>query len=102
MPRSDIGPLHQRGYDRARAACILRRWRSQPPRTGNPQSLNRYAYVKNNPLRYVDPSGHIPCIDDECQWDEHPDSHSPVPIAGIPDHYSFSIHQWESIQNEPQ
>jgi len=24
----------------------------------NPQSLNRYAYVENNPLKYVDPSGH--------------------------------------------
>ncbi|MEJ8548093.1 RHS repeat-associated core domain-containing protein [Brevibacillus borstelensis] len=24
----------------------------------NPLSLNRYAYVSNNPLRYVDPSGH--------------------------------------------
>lgn len=25
----------------------------------NPQSLNRYAYVKNNPLRYTDPDGDI-------------------------------------------
>lgn len=25
-----------------------------------PQSLNRYAYVKGNPLRYVDPDGHDP------------------------------------------
>ena len=24
----------------------------------NPQSLNKYAYVYNNPLRYVDPTGH--------------------------------------------
>jgi len=24
----------------------------------NPQTLNRYAYVMNNPLRYVDPTGH--------------------------------------------
>lgn len=24
----------------------------------NPQSLNRYAYVLNNPMRYVDPTGH--------------------------------------------
>ena len=24
----------------------------------NPQALNRYAYVQNNPLRYTDPSGH--------------------------------------------
>ncbi len=28
------------------------------PRPGNPQSLNRYSYVDNNPLRYTDPSGH--------------------------------------------
>jgi RHS repeat-associated protein len=27
------------------------------PAPGNPQSLNRYAYVYNNPLRYTDPSG---------------------------------------------
>lgn len=24
----------------------------------DPQTLNRYAYVRNNPLRYIDPSGH--------------------------------------------
>jgi len=28
------------------------------PQAGNPQSLNRYAYVLNNPLKYTDPSGH--------------------------------------------
>jgi RHS repeat-associated protein len=33
------------------------------PEPGNPQALNRYAYVYNNPLRYTDPSGHCPwCI----------------------------------------
>ncbi len=30
------------------------------PQPGNPQSLNRYAYVLNNPLGYVDPSGMEP------------------------------------------
>jgi RHS repeat-associated protein len=30
------------------------------PAPGDPQSLNRYAYTLNNPLRYTDPSGH--CI----------------------------------------
>ena len=29
------------------------------PDPGNPQSLNRYAYTLNNPLRYTDPSGHF-------------------------------------------
>ncbi len=29
------------------------------PEPGNPQSLNRYAYTLDNPLRYTDPSGHL-------------------------------------------
>jgi hypothetical protein len=30
----------------------------------NPQALNRYSYVLNNPMRWTDPSGHCPsCID---------------------------------------
>jgi RHS repeat-associated protein len=28
------------------------------PRPGDPQAFNRYAYTLNNPLKYVDPSGH--------------------------------------------
>jgi RHS repeat-associated protein len=28
------------------------------PEPGNPQSLNRYSYVLNNPLRYTDPTGY--------------------------------------------
>ena len=34
------------------------------PGYANPQSLNRFSYVNNNPLRYVDPTGHM--IDDGC------------------------------------
>ena len=42
----------------------LGRWISPDtiiPQPDNPQSLNRYSYVRNAPLRYIDPSGH---------WDE--------------------------------
>jgi hypothetical protein len=31
------------------------------PEPGNPQYLNRYSYVRNNPVRFSDPTGH---------WDE--------------------------------
>jgi RHS repeat-associated protein len=30
------------------------------PGAGNPQALNRYSMVLNNPLRYTDPTGHCP------------------------------------------
>jgi RHS repeat-associated protein len=51
----------------------LNRW-SQPdtivPSLGNPQSLNRYAYVYGNPVKVTDPSGHDPgCqlyLDNQC------------------------------------
>jgi len=29
------------------------------PDPGNPQALNRYSYVRNNPLKYTDPTGHV-------------------------------------------
>ena len=31
----------------------------------NPQGLNRYAYTLNNPIKYIDPSGHTPESPDE-------------------------------------
>jgi hypothetical protein len=34
------------------------------PGAGNPQALNRYSYVFNNPLKYTDPSGHDPLGDE--------------------------------------
>ena len=35
------------------------------PGYANPQSLNRYSYVNNNPLRYTDPTGHRACGPEE-------------------------------------
>ncbi len=34
------------------------------PGYANPQNLNRYSYVLNNPLGYIDPTGHNPCRSD--------------------------------------
>lgn len=34
------------------------------PDPNNPQSLNRYSYCLNNPLKYVDPTGHFVSQDD--------------------------------------
>jgi RHS repeat-associated protein len=48
----------------------LGRWHSPDPLAGditNPQSLNRYAYVLNNPTRLTDPLGLGG--DDDCTWD---------------------------------
>jgi len=63
---SDIGLYYYRArwYDPA-----LGRFTSADstvPQVNNPQSLNRYAYVINNPLRYIDPSGHTYLCDEEC------------------------------------
>ena len=35
------------------------------PNPGNPQDLNRYSYVRNSPLVYIDPSGHVAAVDQE-------------------------------------
>ncbi len=39
------------------------------PDRKNPQSLNRYSYVYNNPLKYNDPSGHCPNPDLPSDYD---------------------------------
>jgi RHS repeat-associated protein len=39
------------------------------PEPGNPQDLNRFAYTRNNPVLYIDPSGHRagpPLVDGIC------------------------------------
>jgi len=32
------------------------------PNPANPQDLNRYTYVRNNPIKYNDPTGNDPCL----------------------------------------
>lgn len=38
------------------------------PNPQNSQSLNRYSYAANNPLRYSDPTGHRACKDVDCSY----------------------------------
>jgi hypothetical protein len=40
------------------------------PNPANSQSYNRYSYGYNNPIRYVDPSGHSAC--EGSRWDDGP------------------------------
>ena len=38
------------------------------PGPGNPMAWDRYAYVYNNPVKYFDPSGHIPQCGPDGMW----------------------------------
>jgi hypothetical protein len=38
------------------------------PDLGNPKSLDRFAYTYNNPIKYIDPSGHITCLPEICDY----------------------------------
>jgi RHS repeat-associated protein len=40
------------------------------PEEGNPLSLDRFSYTYNNPLRYIDPTGHVTCHPDICDMPE--------------------------------
>jgi hypothetical protein len=35
------------------------------PEYGDPQNLNRYSYVLNNPVRYTDPTGHAVAVEND-------------------------------------
>ncbi len=58
---SNLNHTWFRQYDSAQG-----RWLSPDPVAGggNPQGLNRYAYVINNPINGVDPDGRVPIIED--------------------------------------
>ena len=61
----------------------LGRWISPDtvvPDPANPQSLNRYSYTRNNPVKFVDPSGHAECASTDCQMIFHPVSGNIVVI----------------------
>jgi hypothetical protein len=49
----------------------------------NPQALNRYSYVLNNPLRYTDPTGHdVRCYTPGCAGSVTNNSNGPIDVIG--------------------
>jgi len=47
----------------------------------DPQTINRYSYCVNNPLKYVDPTGHFNVADDTGAWNAETVTVVVVPIA---------------------
>ncbi len=66
------------------------------PRPGDPQNLNRYTYVRNNPLKYIDPSGYY---DNEDWKDTDPNAKRQI-IFGIKKTYGTSVErsEWWTVQ----
>jgi hypothetical protein len=78
------------------------------PGAGNPQAFNRYAYTLNNPLKYIDPSGH--CIPYCLPWQSiAPLTVSPpavataIGVASIPilAYGTFQLGLWATGDNGP-
>jgi RHS repeat-associated protein len=72
-------------------ASNLGRWLSPDPMGGdvtNPQSLNRYAYVMNNPTTLTDPSGMGPQAGTDASWFCPPESGQCQMLPGSYDPYS--------------
>jgi RHS repeat-associated protein len=67
------------------------------PELGNPQALNRYAYVYSNPLRYTDPSGHAACIDEGCALLAPPGN--PRPFLRVPAPRAITFIHREMVRN---
>ena len=61
------------------------------PNAANPQDFNRYSYVRNNPVRYIDPTGYTPVCgfsysDPECNTLTPPTTTTPcIPPTLLPD-----------------
>jgi RHS repeat-associated protein len=99
----DLIEMGARWYDSS-----LGRWLTADsivPDPGNPQSLNRYSYVYNNPVMYVDPTGHSPWYTIDGQpvsyWLDGPTSDAETadePADHEPDHVNL-LRQGRQLQS---
>jgi len=64
------------------------------PDIKNPQSLNRYAYVLNNPIRYNDPTGHV----QSCEFGDEGDCGRGADTAQIQKYFT----QDEKLKKNPR
>ena len=73
----------------------------------DPQSLNRYSYVQNDPVNFVDPTGLLPSLRGIINWLTK-GSEGPISFAGPPDAGPSKYGWWdyyggdEFIYEEPQ
>lgn len=63
---------------------------------GDPQSWNEYAYARNNPLRYVDPTGQNATVSTSCSTDANNATTCNVNISA-----SFSIYAQQIAEVVP-
>jgi RHS repeat-associated protein len=84
--------FHSRWFD-----PVLGRW-TQPDSIipdENPQSLNRFSYVGNNPINFNDPSGHMGCAD----IPSDSPARASCEASGNLDEYGVSLLGWDSSAN---
>jgi hypothetical protein len=71
------------------------------PNPANPQSFNRYSYVRNNPLKYKDPTGRYECLANNICIDAIttlPPSPLPKPPAPLIKFDGFDGHTWTAAE----
>ncbi len=70
------------------------------PEPANPQSFNRYAYVRNNPMRFIDPSGHRECgATNDCH--DYADDFPDIPHATMVQFQSQNGTSWAATEKSP-